>query len=216
MSNHGFNSVILDVDSTLCGIEGVDWLAALRGDTMSERVATLTERAMAGAITLDQVYGERLAMVQPTWAEISALADAYASALAPDAEDAIRRLTSTGRRVVLISGGLREAIVPVAVQLGIPQRDVHAVSVQFDSDGRYAGYDTGSPLATSSGKRDVAASLKLKPRVLAMGDGVTDLAMRPAVDAFAAFVGFVRRPPVVELADLVVESFDQLLEIVLV
>ena len=102
------------------------------------------------------------------------------------------------------------------MQLGIPQLDVHAVSVQFDAEGRYAGFDSASPLTTSSGKREVAASLALTPRVLAMGDGVTDLAMRPAVDSFCAFTGFVRRPPVVDLADLAIETFDQLVEIVLV
>ena len=51
--------------------------------------------------------------------------------------------------------------------------------------------------------------------VLAVGDGATDLAMRPAVDGFAAFVGFVRRDVVVRGADAVLESFDQLLELVL-
>jgi hypothetical protein len=35
------------------------------------------------------------------------------------------------------------------------------------------------------------------------------------VDAFAAFTGFVRRDAVVDGADYVVESFEQLLEIVL-
>jgi hypothetical protein len=35
------------------------------------------------------------------------------------------------------------------------------------------------------------------------------------VDAFAAYTGFVRRDAVVAGADFVVESFDQLLELVL-
>ncbi len=216
MSNYGFASVILDVDSTLCGIEGVDWLAALRGPSMSKRVADLTERAMEGSITLDAVYGERLAMVQPTWAEVSALSDAYAATLALHAEASVRRLMAAGRRLVLVSGGIREAIIPVAALLGIPQRDVHAVSVQFGKDGNYAGFDSASPLTTSSGKREIAASLMLPHRVLAVGDGVTDLAMRPAVDAFAAFTGFVSRPSVVELADFTLTSFEQLAELVLV
>ena len=58
-------------------------------------------------------------------------------------------------------------------------------------------------------------ALVLPPRVLAVGDGATDLAIRPVVDAFAAYTGFVRREAVVNDADLVVESFDQLLDIVL-
>lgn len=215
MSDAGFASVILDVDSTLCGIEGIDWLAALRGDEACRQVTLLTERAMAGEITLDSVYGARLALVKPSAADILALAEAYVGALAPNADRALRRLAAAGRRVVLISGGVREAIVPVALGLGIPERDVHAVSVHFDDDGEYAGYDVASPLATASGKRAVSAALRLEPRVLAMGDGATDLAMRPAVDSFAAYTGFVRRGPVLDGADLEISTFDQLTEIVL-
>ena len=35
----GFRTIVLDVDSTLCGIEGIDWLAARRGHAIAERVA---------------------------------------------------------------------------------------------------------------------------------------------------------------------------------
>jgi soluble P-type ATPase len=93
--------------------------------------------------------------------------------------------------------------------------DVHAVSLRFTPDGDYEGYDAGSPLATAVGKRTVVEALGLPPRVLAVGDGATDLAIRPVVEAFAAFTGFVRRDAVVQDADLVVTSFDQLLDLVL-
>ena len=211
----GFASVIVDVDSTLCGIEGIDWLAERRGSEVGRQVTELTDRAMRGEIPLDSVYGERLALVKPGRDEIDALADAYSDALAPSAAYAILRLRAADRRVVLVSGGLREAILPVANKLGIPARDVLAVRVQFGADGTYTGYDVASPLATATGKRAVAESLGLPRRILAMGDGATDLAMRPAVDAFAAFTGFVRRDAVVAQADAVISSFDQLVELVL-
>jgi Haloacid Dehalogenase superfamily, subfamily IB, phosphoserine phosphatase-like len=212
---HGFASVILDVDSTLCGIEGIDWLAARRGPEVGREVTLLTDRAMRGEIPLDSVYGERLALVRPGLEDIVALTNAYIRAFADGAQRAIGRLQEEGRRVVLISGGLREAILPVASLVGIPSRDVHAVSVMLDGNGAYAGFEVASPLATAEGKRTVAARLGLPRRLLAVGDGATDLATRPAVDAFAAYTGFVRRDPVVEGADYVVESFEQLLELVL-
>lgn len=211
----GYASVILDVDSTLCGIEGIDWLAARRGPEVEREVSLLTDRAMRGEIPLDSVYGERLALVRPALVDIVALTAAYTSAFAYGAKRAVGRLQDEGRRVVLVSGGIREAILPVASLIGVPSRDVHAVSVMFDAKDGYAGYETDSPLATADGKRTVAARLGLPRRLLAMGDGATDLAMRPAVDGFAAFTGFVRRDAVVDGADYVVESFDQLLEIVL-
>jgi phosphoserine phosphatase len=170
---------------------------------------------MRGRIPLDSVYGERLALVLPTRDEIAMLANVYASALAPGAARAVRRMRDAGRQVVLVSGGLRDAILPVADRLGIAHSNVHAVGARFTERGDYEGHDEASPLATATGKRTVVESLALPPRVLAVGDGATDLAIRPVVDAFAAFTGFVRRDAVVDDADFVVESFDQLLDLVL-
>jgi phosphoserine phosphatase len=210
-----FSAIVLDVDSTLTGIEGIDWLAARRGAEVADRVATLTDRAMRGEIALDSVYGERLALVRPSLADVAALAEAYARAVAPGAAEALARLRAAGRTVVLVSGGLREAIVPFAATVGIMPADVHAVAVRFDQSGGYAGFDAASPLTTQTGKLTVAARLGLPRPALAVGDGATDAAMRPAVDAFAAFTGFVRRDPVVGAADHAVSSFSQLTELVL-
>ena len=215
MTELGFASVVLDVDSTLCGVEGIDWLAARRDGGVGAKVAELTDRAMRGEMELAAVYGERLAMVNPSRDDVAALALAYEATLAPGAVHAVRRLHDAGRRVVLVSGGVREAILPVAESLGIAGGEVHAVSLTFSPEGTYVGYDTGSPLATSAGKRAVVESLALPRRVLAVGDGSTDLAMQPVVDLFAAYVGFARREPVVAAAGATLESFDQLVELVL-
>lgn len=215
MSASGYSSVVLDVDSTLCGIEGIDWLAARRGPEAGMRIAELTDRAMNGDLALDAVYGERLGAVRPTRGDLEALASAYEEALAPGAAAAIARMRAAGRRVVLVSGGIRNAILPVARRLGIDDTDVHAVSVLVDTDGEYETYDAHSPMTTAEGKRAVVAALRLPRRLVAVGDGATDLAIRPVADAFIAFTGYVRREPVVAGADAVVESFDQLVELVL-
>ena len=215
MSAGGYASVVLDVDSTLCGIEGIEWLAARRGPAAGARIAELTDRAMNGDLALDAVYGERLGAVRPTRDDLAALAAAYGSALAPGAESAIARMRAAGRRIVLVSGGIRNAILPVARRLGIDETDVHAVNVLVDDEGEYETYDAHSPMTTAEGKRSVVAALDLPRRLAAVGDGATDLAIRPVADAFIAFTGYVRREPVVAGADAVVESFDQLVELVL-
>jgi phosphoserine phosphatase len=210
-----FVSVIIDVDSTLCGIEGIDWLAARRGPDVAAEIVRLTERAMEGTIALDAVYGDRLALVRPTAAEVAELARAYAETLAPGARETIFRLRGEGVAVALVSGGIRQAIRPLARELGFSDGSLHAVSISFDEAGEFLGYDEKSPLATQHGKKDVATMLKLRRPSLAVGDGVTDAAMREAADAFAAFTGFVRREPVVQVADYVVASFRELTDLVL-
>ena len=77
------------------------------------------------------------------------------------------------------------------------------------------GFDATSPLATQGGKLGVVEALALPRRILAVGDGATDAAIAPAADAFVAYTGFVRRAPVVAVADHQGSSFTQLLELVL-
>ena len=209
-----YASIVFDMDSTLSGIEGVDWLAARRGPEVAAAVSSLTARAMTGEIALDAVYGERLSLIRPTAAELAALARAYTANLAAGVGTALQRLRGAGIALALVSGGIREAIAPCAAVLGFSDRDIHAVHVHVDADGGYAGFDASSPLVTQHGKRDVVRALALPRPVLAVGDGATDAALRPVVDAFAVYTGFVRRAAVVCAADCEVQSFDDLMEIV--
>jgi phosphoserine phosphatase len=215
MTRPRFASVVLDVDSTVSGIEGIDWLARRRGGEVANSIVRLTGDAMRGAIPLEEVYGRRLSLVRPTRAEIDALADAYISAIAPDCPATIASFHRAGIRLALVSGGIRQALLPLGRQLGIDAADVHAVDLEFDDAGDYANFDASSPLTTSAGKGAVVASLAFPRPILAVGDGHTDLAMRPAVDTFAAYTGFTAREPVVRGADLVAGSFRELRKLVL-
>ena len=211
----GFRTLVLDVDSTVSGIEGIDWLAARRGDVIARRVADLTTKAMQGGVPLEDVYGLRLNEIRPRRDELDELSRAYVDALAPGAVETIARIRHSGVQVVLVSGGLRHALLRMALHLGLSPSDVHAVSLRFDAGGAYTGYDSTSPLTTATGKRRVIADLKLEGPVLAAGDGATDLAMRDVVDLFVAYTGFVTRANVVEQADVVATSFAELERVVL-
>ncbi|MDP2955649.1 MAG: haloacid dehalogenase-like hydrolase [Longimicrobiales bacterium] len=209
-----FASVILDADSTLASIEGIDWLAARRGPDVAREVAGLTGAAMAGLVPLESVYARRLELIAPTALELEELGRTYVSHADPGAAGALARLREMGVALHVVSGGLRPALLPLTRRLGFGDGDVHAVDVDPDSTGAFVAV-VPSPLCTQAGKAGVARSLALPRPCLAVGDGATDLAMRPEVDAFAAYVGFVRREPVVAGADFVVASFPELLELVL-
>jgi phosphoserine phosphatase len=210
-----FASVILDVDSTLCDIEGIDWLAKLRGDVVARQSANLTDRAMNGELSLEAVYGVRLDLIRPTRAEIDALARVYVERIAPGAATVIRALHDAGVRVVLVSGGLRRAIYPAARSVGVGKADLSAVDAHWDETGVYRDFDRASPLATQLGKVEVVRQLNLARPILAVGDGATDAAMRPAVDSFVAFTAFQRREAVVKAADREIRDFAELRDLVL-
>jgi len=215
MTKAAYATVILDVDSTVSGIEGIDWLAARRGGAVSKDVAALTERAMRGEIALEDVYGARLALVRPDREGIEALSREYIAHIAPDCAEAIARMSAAGVDLRLVSGGLRPAIVPLAKHLGLPVEHLSAVDVTLDASGCYASFDATSPLTTANGKQAVVESMGIRRPAIAVGDASTDLAMRPAVDWFACFTGFKHRDAIVRKADAVVGGFDELLRIVL-
>jgi HAD superfamily phosphoserine phosphatase-like hydrolase len=210
-----FNSVIFDVDSTLSGVEGIDWLAAQRGPEIEAWSARLTERAMEGEIPIEAVYSERMRIVKPTLLEIQQLGKVYIERMATGAAMTIKELRANAVEVIIVSGGLREAILPLARELGVEAKNVHAVSVFFGQDGAYAGFDDASLLTRQSGKRTIVGQMDLKGPILAVGDGITDCEIKSVVQAFAAFVGFTRREAVIEQADYVVENFDQLRDLIL-
>jgi HAD superfamily phosphoserine phosphatase-like hydrolase len=210
-----FASIVLDVDSTLAGIEGVDWLASLRGPDMEARTAELTDRAMRGLIPLEAVYAERVNAVRPTRAEIDELATHYIEQVAPGARETLADLKNAGVGVTIASGGFQQAIIPLAAAVGISADNVHAVRLFFNEQGDYAGFDEGSLLARQYGKRETIRSLNLDGPILAVGDGVTDSEIAAVVDAFAVFTGFVRREAVIAQAEYVLESFDELRRLVI-
>ena len=214
-----FMSVIVDVDSTLSAIEGIDWLASRRGEALRAQVAESTDRAMRGEIPIADVFAARLRLVSPSRDDVAELASEYVSRLESGAAESLARLTDLGVRVVLISGGIREAIIPLARHLGIPEGDVNAVRVFFAEDGTYAGFDEASPMTRNGGKATVVRSLGLARPTLGLGDGITDLELKTAipraVDSFAAYTGVIERPVVTSAADYIIRRFEDLPAIVL-
>lgn len=196
----GFRSVIFDCDSTLTRIEGIDELA---GPQASE-VRALTNAAMAGSVSLESVYGERLRHIRPSRSNLEALGRAYIDAMVPDARETVAALRWLGKSVRIVSGGLLAPVEMLARELRLGPEAVAAVRVHFDADGEYLEFDRESPLARSGGKGEVIREWNLPRRSLLVGDGATDLEARPAVDAFAAFTAIAHRAEVAAQADYVI------------
>jgi len=197
-----FRTVLFDCDSTLSAIEGIDELAV----HCREDVEQLTDAAMRGRIPLEEVYGRRLRLVQPTRAAVEALGREYVERLVPDAVETVAALKAAGVDVRIISGGLRPAVLAAARAVGVDESHVAAVDITFNDDGSYAGFDASSPMTMSGGKRAAIERWNIGRPAMMVGDGTTDLETRPVVDLFVAFAGVVERPSVVQAADVVVRA----------
>lgn len=200
-----FDVICFDCDSTLSRLEGIDELARKVG--LFEQVAALTDAAMNGELALEAVYGKRLDLIRPDQAAIDWLADLYIAEMVEDVSETVKTLQDNGKLIHIISGGLRQAILPLAALLGIPESHVHAVDVFFDKNGDYLDFARQSPLAVSGGKARICRRLRMRHSSLVMiGDGKTDLEAKLAGAYMIGFGGVVKRPLVQEQADVFVSD----------
>ena len=200
-----FRFVFFDVDSTLATIEGIDELAG-----GNPEIARLTESAMNGEIPLDAVYARRLEIIRPTRESVDRLGALYCASLVTGAEETIRSLRDAGVSVHLVTAGIAQAILPLGRRLGLEDRVIHAVGLEFDETGAYRDFDRRSFLARPGGKELVVHDVmaRSKGRAAFVGDGVSDLEARPAVDLFIGFGGVRVRERVRERSDVYITDPD--------
>jgi phosphoserine phosphatase len=200
-----FPCICFDCDSTLSTIEGIDELAKRAGREAD--IAPLTTAAMDGQMPIEDIYARRLELLRPDRAALDWLSQRYVETQVEGARAAVVALQQAGRKVFVVSGGLRGPVVALASALGIGPEYVRAVDVYLDERGNYLGFEQDSPLTRSDGKARVAADLAAEfgPVVL-VGDGVTDVAARSGGAFVVGFGGIVRREAVVKGADIFVDG----------
>ena len=204
--------ICFDCDSTLSAIEGIDELARVRGPGILAQVEAMTNDAMNGKSRVEEVFGRRLEIIRPDRDTTAAVGREYLRQIEPTARATIAALVGRGWTPLIISGGFRNAIAPLAAELGIAR--VEAVELFFDESGGYLGYDGAFPTTRSGGKPEVIARLKkeLRPaRIVMVGDGVSDLEAKLEVDSFIGFGRYIIREKVRAGADIFIYSLDELL-----
>jgi len=206
--------ICFDCDSTLSAIEGIDELARAGGPQIFAEVEAMTNDAMNGKIPVEAVFERRLALIRPRRNHVEAVGRNYVETMEPTALATLAELNVRGWTTVIVSGGFRQAIRPLANALKIER--VEAVDLFFDEMGNYSGYDAAYPTTRSGGKPEVIAQLKreLNPDYTIMvGDGVSDLESKAEVDRFIGFGRYVIRAAVKNKADAFISSLDELLRI---
>ena len=203
--------LLLDCDSTLSAIEGIDELARFRGFEVCEAVEAMTRGAMDGGVPMEAIFQKRLDMIQPTEAEMAKIGAMYIANAEPDAKTVVAKLQAEGWQVVIVSGGFLQAIEPFAKWLGIQR--VEAVRVLFDEAGNYAGFDQACPTARSFGKNEVARRLRAEYSAqwsAMVGDGASDLEVKGDVDCVIGFGRYAVRDKVKLGADAFIFGFGEL------
>lgn len=215
MTNQYDRMIIFDCDSTLSSIEGVDELARGAGEQATQEIEKMTAEAMEGKITLESIFAKRLSIIQPTADTVSEVGKLYIETVEPSAKQVITTLKNQGWTPVILSGGYRQAIKPLADYLGVEL--IEAVDLYFYEDGSYRDFDRNYPSTRSGGKPEVVKSLrdKYSPRkIVAIGDGVSDLESKSVVDMFIGFGRYAIRERVKQEADFFITDLQEIVSLV--
>ncbi|MBL9204717.1 MAG: HAD-IB family phosphatase [Opitutaceae bacterium] len=203
--------LLFDCDSTLSALEGIDELGRLKGPDVFRRVEAMTNDAMDGRLAVEAVFGRRLDIILPRAEDLLAVGARYLETMEPTACAVVSQVRREGWTPMIVSGGFRGAIRPLADRLEIER--IEAVDLTFDRDGSYLGFDRDFPTTRSGGKPEIVSRLRreLNPvRVVMVGDGVSDLETKPVVDLFVGFGRYVQRERVRRESAHFITSLDQL------
>lgn len=212
-------TLLIDFDSTLVGFETLEALAeaALDGHPDAEGrrtdISRLTDEAMEGRLDFHEALTRRLALVEAGREHVQAVADRAVEALSPSVARNLEALRRHAAQVYIVSAGFKEVIAPVAEAMGLDPSHILANDLIFDEAGRVAGVNTDNPLAYEDGKLAAVQALGLEGPVVMIGDGWGDWRVREAglADRFWAFTEIVTRARVVERADGVAATLDEIL-----
>jgi len=191
-------TVVFDFDSTLIDCESLDELLARVLAGQPERiaeVAAITVAGMEGRLEFPESLGQRLAIARPTRADVEAFGREAIDRLTPGMEALVSGLSA---EVWIVSGALRETVLPAAARLGVPESRVLATGVAWSESGEL---ERVTECRTKVEHLKPLSEGWARPRIM-VGDGITDHAPHAAglVDHFVAFTAVVRREAVVQTA----------------
>lgn len=194
-----YKNYIFDLDSTLVTVEGIDLLGEWKG--VGKQIATLTQIAMNGEGNLDNIFTTRLSLIQPTKKDLIHLGQVYCEHITPGALELVTSIFARGGQIFIVSGSYRTAVLPVALQLGIPAESIFANELLFAPDGTYRGIKEEIPLWKNHGKAEIVRRVResFPGNTLCIGDGMSDYEASLSANGFVYFGGVVQRPRVAAL-----------------
>ncbi len=208
------DAICFDVDSTVITEEGIDVLATSLG--VGDAVSKLTASAMGGTTLFQNALKARLDLIKPSIENLENIQKEHPLQFTPRLEALIEILHKKGKNIYLVSGGFRQMINPIALQLGISISNIYANNLFFTEDGEYNGFDTNEPTSKDGGKAKVVQELIDKydyKCVIMIRDGATDMQARPPAKAFIGYGGIIEREKVKNGADWFIKDFNEILSI---
>ena len=205
MKNVLFDSVVFDVDSTLVSIEGLDFLADLKGK--GNQIKEITLQSMNGSLSMKEAMNIKMKIISPDYKDLIKMGEAYLKNITPGANETISILKKNGIKTWIVTGNFQPAVGMLANFLKIPKSQVITNEIFFDKNNNYVNFDVLNPLSNNGGKALIINDLKSKMgRTVFVGDGSTDLETKDYVDLFIGYGGVIVRPTIEKKAKVYVKG----------
>ena len=220
MNNHW--SMVLDFDSTIVSIETLDYIAeiSLKDDSkrneVLKKIKNLTDAGMAGGISFESSLKKRLDLLNLNYRHIIEISKSIQSFITPSILKNTDWIKENADRIYIFSGGFKEIIKDAVTKLDLHEGHIFANEFIYDNEGNILGVDMNNPFSQSNGKIIQADLLEMVSPLIVVGDGNTDAEMKKLEInvSFIAFTENVLRESVVKKADIVAESFDDVIRFV--
>ncbi|GEM59105.1 phosphoglycerate dehydrogenase [Flavobacterium columnare NBRC 100251 = ATCC 23463] len=210
---------IFDFDSTFIQVEALDELCTIIhgetpiAETVLKTIQEITNQGMEGRITLKESLSKRIHLLQAHRDHLEELIKKLKDKISTSVIQNKNFFKLHSEEVYVISNGFKEIIVPIVQEFGIKPENVLANTFVFDHQGNIVGFDEKEELCENKGKALKIQSLKLEGEVIMIGDGYTDYETLQygVVSKFYAFTENIKRQVVLDLAEKVAPSLDEIL-----
>lgn len=200
-----FDSVVFDVDSTLVTIEGLDFLAELKGK--GNQIKKITLQSMNGGLSMREAMEVKMKVISPSFSDLTEMGEAYLKNITLGARETITTLKKNRIKIWIVTGNFQPAVGMLAKYLGISKTRVITNKIFFDENNNYDGFDIENPLSNNGGKALIVNKFKSRMgRTVFIGDGSTDLETQGFVGLFIGFGGVIKRPNIQQKANVYVKG----------
>jgi len=210
---------IFDFDSTFIRVEALDVLCEVANRDKNDRaerlaeVQHLTNLGMEGKLSLRESLSKRIQILQANKQHLDEVIEKLKNEITESVKRNHRFFGEHAESCYVISNGFKEIIAPIVANYGIKPENVLANTFHFDANGNIIGFDENNPLCENKGKAVRLRLVGLEGDIMVIGDGYTDYEMREdgVATKFYAFSENISRPAVLEKADHIAPSLDEIL-----
>ena len=214
--------LIVDFDSTFIRDETLDEIANLLlslnriTEKDQEEITKITNEAMIGKIDFRQALKKRIKLLNIHKNDVNQVTSILNKRVSLSIIQNKEYIQTIARSTYIVSGGFKEVIKPIVKEYGIPSNNIFANEFIYDDHGYIIGINEKALLSYSDGKIRAVKTLDLSSGGYVIGDGSTDLEIKPVkgIKAFICFIENIDRKAVSSKADYIASDFHEVINII--